>query len=84
MQHPVSTTNPGDAIDALLRMAHIEYKTYGEQGLSWTFFQCWQQREREMFERYLIDTKDPLSYEAGSPERRFMAYIKREARTRTT
>jgi hypothetical protein len=53
----------------------------GDSAWSWTFFHLMDPAARLRFDRFLVDKKDPLAYEAGSCEHRFKARVLSMAET---
>jgi len=47
------------------------------RGIEWVFFQCMDETARVAFDLFLVRTKDPLAYEAGTVEYRFKAKVQR-------
>lgn len=63
----------------LLADAVQGYKQDGEQHIAWVFHHCMTADERLAFDLFLVKMKDPLAWEAGTPERRFYTRVKRMA-----
>jgi len=54
------------------------FKLEGERGIAWEFMQM-SDREKLAFDLFLVRTRDPLAYEAGTVEYRFWTRVKRMA-----
>ena len=50
-------------------------KVGGEKELSWAFFNCMTQENREEFDAALVEAEHPLAYEAGTTWGRFQKFI---------
>lgn len=48
----------------------------GDKDLNWVWFRMATEQDRDEFEKYLVDTKDPLAYQAGSPEWRYKEFMR--------
>jgi hypothetical protein len=55
--------------------AIAHYRTYGESLLR-TFYAL--QIDHADFERFIVESRDPLGFEPGSAESRFVDYVLRE------
>jgi hypothetical protein len=61
----------------LLADACARYRLEGSRGIDWTLFQVMNAAERLAFDVFLVRTKDPLAYEAGTVEYRFRTRVMR-------
>jgi hypothetical protein len=68
----------GRILDLLADAVDRELRSPGE-GWSWTFFHMMSREEVLAFDLFLVRTKDPLAWEAGSPESRFRRRVQRMA-----
>ena len=64
----------GRILDALADGV-ARYRVEGERGADWTWVQLTND-ERLAFDLFLVRTRDPLAWQAGSPESRFRARVK--------
>lgn len=66
---------------------HIElavaYERMGDPAYSWrdVFFQHMSAADRQAFDRWLVESDDPLAYEPGTTEHRFRAVVQRVVTT---
>ena len=58
----------------LLADAVSRYKREGRRGIDWTFMHM-ADADRLKFDGFLVQTKDPLAWQAGTVESRFKARV---------
>jgi hypothetical protein len=68
-------TGMKDPYPKIVRDGLDRYQRGGDKDLDWVWFQSASKKDKEEFEKYLIDTKDPLAMEPGSPTWRYKAFI---------
>ena len=64
-----------------VQMAARDEKIGGAYSWHRTFFQYMTAADREAFDRWLVETKDPLSFEPGTTEHRFRTKALAAAKT---
>ena len=68
----------GRSTEQLTNDAITRFRFEGRRGIDWTWDHA-DSTERLMFERWLVDTYDPLALEPGTQEWRFRMFVMREA-----
>lgn len=59
----------------LAKLAVLKARVYGKKEINNVFYMA-ETKDRDDFERYLVEKMHYLAYEAGSPEYRFRTFIK--------
>lgn len=58
-------------IDDLISKVDAYYQAYGRRGVEDVFFRQMTQKDRDELDRYLVEIKHPLAFQAGTQEDRF-------------
>ena len=67
----------GRALDLLAYACKSAAHDGLEAAISWTYHRVMSAQDRLDFDCFLVRTNDPLAYEAGTPEYRFGARVRR-------
>jgi hypothetical protein len=64
-----------DPYPKIVRVGLDRYRQGGDKDLNWVWFHAASPVDKKEFEKYLVDTKDPLAMEPGSSEWRYKKFI---------
>ena len=70
------TAGAKDPYPKIVRAGLERSGSQGNKDLNWVWFRQATQADRDEFEKYLVDTKDPLAYQPGSPEYRYKEFMR--------